>query len=450
MLKIAIVGSPNVGKSTLFNRLVGKNDALISSKAGTTRDVREGLGKIGDIEFILYDMAGVETIKKDELTNQINTKIEEIIFLSDTIMLVFDSKLGITSEDVIFSRKLKKLKKNIILLGNKSEGKENTLNFMEGWNLGIGEPISISSAHGLGLNNLYEALKPFIKIHSNNKFKNYNNEEENKATLLMKVTIVGRPNTGKSTLVNNILGFDRMLTGSESGITHDAIEIPFEWKGKSFSLIDTAGMRRKSKVFEEVEYKIVGDTLKAIKFTNVAVLLIDGRDEINKQDLAIARWVVEEGRALIICINMWDLVKDHNFVFTRLLSRLERSLPQIKGVPVLKISGLLGNGIDELMNQLQYVYKLWNKRISTGKLNTWFENIKDIHPPPIVKGKRIKLLYIVQVKARPPNFVIFANQPSYLPDSYLRYLTSKLREEFNLYGIPIRINTRKKSNPYVS
>ena len=453
MLKIAIVGRPNVGKSTLFNRLTGRNLALISEQAGTTMDFREHKASIAEIEFLLTDMAGVELSDKGDLSEKINEQIVNCINETDLVFLLFDVSVGITGEDIQFAKTLKKTKKPIILIGNKSESKERALNVFEGWNLGLGKPIAFSAAHGQGINELYESIKEFLILKNKSNFgqelieSSINEDIKNSH---MKITFVGRPNTGKSTLVNNILGYDRMLTGPKSGITHDAIETELNWKGIPFQLIDTAGMRRKSKIFEELEYKTIGDSLRAIKFTNIAVLMLDGREKLNKQDLAIARWVIEEGRALIICINMWDVVNEKEVVFNLLKSRLERSLPQIKGVSVLKISGLLGNGVNQLMVESKKVYEVWNKRITTNVLNKWLENVTEFHPPPMAKGRRIKLLYISQVKTRPPSFVIFSNQPSYLPISYLRYLTSKLREDFNLTSVPIRLMTRKKDNPYIN
>ncbi len=449
MLKIAIVGRPNVGKSTLFNRLTKNHLSITSDKPGTTRDYREYDASIADIEFTLTDLAGYDFSSKDDLGLRINKTINQCIENSDLIIMMFDALNGITSEDQKFSKLIKKINKPTILLGNKSEKKKLDFLVTEGWSLGFGQPIPFSSLHGKGIEELYERIKEyFIKLKmdyggiAKEKLKNINSP--------IKLAFVGKPNSGKSTMINRILGYDRMITGSESGTTHDSIEIDFVWNEKEYQLIDTGGMRKKSKVLDDLEFKVVGSSLRSIKYANIVILMIDGTKQLNKQDLSIARWVIEEGRALILCLSKWDIISNKQETFNSVVHRIKRSLPDMRKTPIVKSSGLLGLGIDELMNLSENLYSKWNARIQTSILNDWFQNVIEIHPPPLKKGKRIKLQYISQIKSRPPTFIIFSNIPESLPDSYIRYIISKLRENFNFFGIPIRIITRKKKNPYLN
>ena len=449
MLKIAIVGRPNVGKSTLFNRLTKNHLSITSDKPGTTRDFREYDASIADIEFTLTDLAGYDFNSKDDLVLRINKTINKCIENSDLIIMMFDALNGITSEDQKFSKLLKKINKPTILLGNKSE--KNNLNLLvtEGWSLGFGEPIPFSSLHGKGIEELYDRIKEsFINLKLD--YEGIKKEKIININSPIKVAFVGRPNTGKSTIINRILGYDRMITGSESGTTHDSIELNFKWKKKEYTLIDTGGMRKKSKVTDDLEFKVVGSSLKSIKYANIVILMIDGTKQLNKQDLSIARWIIEEGRALILCLSKWDIIADKQETFNNVIYRIKRSLPEMRQTQIVKSSGLLGLGIDELMNLVEILYSKWNERIQTSILNSWFQDVIEIHPPPLKKGKRIKLQYISQIKSRPPTFIIFSNIPEGLPDSYIRYIISKLREKFNFFGIPIRIITRKKKNPYLN
>ena len=449
MLNIIIVGRPNVGKSTLFNRLIKKNLAVISEKAGTTRDYKEFEAEIADIKFNLTDQAGFEFDQKDKVISFINKSIYLNIEKADIIIMVFDSVVGITSEDKKISKILKKYNKEIILLGNKSENNNIQYRVSEGWSLGLGEPIAFSALHGVGIDELYNRIKEFITPEKEQDFPKSINAK-NKSPHI-KITFVGKPNTGKSTLINTLLGYERLVTSPESGTTHDSIEMNFEWNKIQFTLIDTAGLRRKSKVKESLEYKIVGASLKAIKNTNIAILVVDGTEDLNKQDLSIARWVIEEGRALILCINKWDLIIKKQEVFNKFFNRLQRSLPEMSKSQIIKSSGKIGLGIDEILKLSVVLYDNWNERLKTSILNNWFAKIIEDHPPPLAKsGKRIKLQYISQVKSRPPTFVVFANFSDDLPDSYIRYIKSKLTDNFELYGVPLRLKIRKKKNPYSS
>ena len=449
MLNIVIAGRPNVGKSTLFNRLIKKDLSIVSEEAGTTRDYKEYEAEIADISFKLTDLAGLEFSKKDKIIGLVNKLIHRCIDKANIILMVIDANVGITSEDVKISNLLKKTSKPVILLGNKSEKKNIQFKVSEGWSLGLGPPIVFSALHGIGIDDLYERIKELENKKTILKQKpqliNTNNRES------IKIAFVGKPNTGKSTLINKLLGYERMITSNQSGTTHDSIELAFKWKSNNFTLIDTAGMRKKSKLKKDLEYRFVGSSLKAIKHTNIAILVIDGTDELNKQDLSIARWIIEEGRALILCINKWDLIIHKQEVFNNFYKRLQKSLPEMSKSQIVKSSGLLGSGVDELLNLSIDIYKNWNERLKTSMLNDWFSKIIEGHPPPLAASKkRIKLQFISQVKSRPPTFVIFSNYSNDLPNSYVTYIKSKLRDHFQLFGVPLRIKIKKKNNPYVN
>ena len=446
MLNIVIVGRPNVGKSTLFNRLAKKNISIVSEITGTTRDYREFETSIADLKFKITDLAGFEFNFKDELINSINDMIYEQIEKSNLIIMMFDASVGITSDDMHISKFLKKEKKIVILLGNKSEKLNSKYNVSEGWSLGFGDPIPFSAVHGNGIDELYER----IKIETNRSFivdKNEENYSIQKSSI--KIALIGKPNTGKSTLINKLLGYNRMITSPLSGTTHDAVDINIVWGNNNFTFIDTAGMRKKSKIKEGLEYQFVGSSLRAIKLTNIAVLVLDSTEKLNKQDLSIARWVIEEGRALILCLNKWDLINEKQKTFNDFLMRLKRSLPEMEHSKIIKTSGKLSLGINDIFEVSTRVFKQWNRRLQTSALNNWFVKVLQEHPPPLASGRRIKLQYISQVKSRPPTFIIFCNNPDGLPSSYSRYLKSKLRENFGFDGVPLRINLRKKKNPYI-
>ena len=452
-MMISIVGRPNVGKSSIFNRLSGKKSALTSKKAGMTRDVREALININKMKLIICDMAGILPKLENDLIKRTNEKIIQTMKASDLLLMVYDLSEGINFLDIEISKFILKSGKEIILIGNKSDSKLSSESILDGWRLGLGEPVPVSAEHGKGFDILYKKLKTFYDKKYIPKLNDplekrilnpVNDEQKN-----IKIAIIGKPNTGKSTLVNKILGYERMLTGTEAGITHDSIENYFNWGGDRISLFDTAGLRRKSKINKILEFNIVGDTLKSIKLSNVNLLMIDSRENITKQDFSIARWVIEEGRVLIVCLNMWDQISHKGQRYEFFINQIKKSLSQVKEVSIIKVSGLFGDGITQIMETSIRLYKLWNKRIKTSSLNNWLEKIYKLKPPPMLNGKVIKLLYITQIKSRPPTFVIFINKRVELPKAYSRYLISNLTKEFGLSGIPIRMITKAKTNPYV-
>ncbi len=473
----AIVGRPNVGKSTLFNRLIGRQHAIVDNQPGVTRDRREGDGALATLQFRVIDTAGLEEASNGSLEDRMRRQTEQAIRDADITMLVVDAKAGVTPVDSFFAGEIRKSGAKVILLANKCEGKSGAAGLAEAWRLGFGEPVPISAAHGEGMVELHDALLSAAEdlglggiltgeddllfaadedskepINEDGSF----NEDGNLAHALqddnvrepMRIAIVGRPNMGKSTLINNLIGEDRLLTGPEAGITRDAIEVPFEWHGQPYRLVDTAGMRRRTRIADKVEKLIVDDTLRAIQFAHLCVLLFDSTDELNKQDLAIARMIADEGRAVVIGANKWDAVDNKQLAAARIADRLQTSLAQLRGVPVIQISGLYKRGLGKLLAAADDVYDLWNTRISTGRLNRWLDLMLEAHPPPLVEGRRIRIRYITQIKIRPPTFALFVSQPANLPESYLRYLTTGLRQDFGLRGIPIRMVMRKSENPY--
>ena len=453
---VAIIGRPNVGKSTLFNRLVGKRVAIVDDAPGVTRDRREGAGKIADMQFRVIDTAGLEDVNDESLESRMRGQTEIALKEADVALMMFDARVGITPVDKHFSGLLRKSKTPVIVIANKCERGAGEAGRLEAYELGLGEPIAISSEHGEGIDGLYDALKPYFDRAKKNKnsFKSYDHEFEDDddddavRQRPLQMAIVGRPNVGKSTLVNCLLGSERMLTGPEAGITRDSISIPWQYKGRAINLIDTAGLRRKSRVTEKVEYLSTNDTKRAIDFSQVSVLVLDGEDMLEKQDLTIAGSVIDEGRALVIAVNKWDLIKDKKEAMQRLEDRLQTSLPQVRGVPIVTISAQKGKGMDKLLDAVFDVFEVWNRRISTGQLNRWLEQVLHDHQPPLVGGRRVKVRYMTQPKTRPPTFALFVSHTKGLPESYQRYLANALREDFELWGIPLRLHVRKGRNPY--
>jgi GTP-binding protein len=441
---VAIVGRPNVGKSTLFNRLVGKSHAIVDDTPGVTRDRREAEGRLADLRFKIIDTAGLEDVDDDSLEARMQIQTEAALEQADVALFLLDARAGVTPLDSHFSQFLRRLGTPVILVANKCEGKAVEAGIGEAYGLGLGDPLPISAEHGQGLSELYDALAPY----------EYNEEDplsddEEDSERALKLAIVGRPNVGKSTLVNSLLGEERMLTGPEAGITRDSIAIAWDYEGRCIQLADTAGMRRKARVRKKLESLSVDDTLRSIRYAEVVVLLLDAEEPMEKQDLSIARFVIEEGRALIVALNKWDLVKAQGKkVLQQLHNRLERSLPQVRGVPIVTMSALTGKGADKLLPEVLALHDIWNTRVSTSKLNTWLNLITEEHPPPLASGRRVRLRYITQAKTRPPTFALFVNRPEKLPDSYLRYLANRIRQDFNLPGVPLRLQTRKGSNPY--
>jgi len=454
--KVAIIGRPNVGKSTLFNRLIGKRLALVDDTPGVTRDRREGMASLGDLTFMVIDTAGLEEAFDDSMEARMRTQTNRAVDEADVALLLIDARSGLTPLDSHFAGWLRSRGKPTILVANKCEGRAAAHSFYEAFSLGLGEPVAISAEHGEGMADLYAALLPFAHAAESDDSPA---QTDGEADILdptddksddptLQLAIVGRPNVGKSTLVNQLLGEDRMLTGPEAGITRDSISIAWSFKGRPIRLIDTAGLRRKAKVSEKLESLSVNDTLRAIRFAHCVVLLLDASAPMEKQDLAIAGMVVEEGRALVLAVNKWDVPQDRDAVLRAVRDRLETSLPQVKGLPVVPMSALTGNGVPRLLPAVLRTYDVWNRRIPTGNLNRWLAEATERHPPPMVRGRRLRLRYMTQVKARPPTFVIFANVPEELPESYVRYLTNGLRETFDLPGVPLRVKTRRGRNPY--
>jgi GTP-binding protein len=450
----AIVGRPNVGKSTLFNRLVGKRLAIVDDTPGVTRDRRQGEAHIGDLAFGVIDTAGFDDARGQSLASRMREQTEQAVGEADAVLFVIDARAGLTPLDSSFAAWLRKSGKPVILLANKSEGKGGEAGRMEASRLGLGDAIAVSAEHGEGLGDLYDALAPLVAAKSAPRPSDEEGElqdreiEESEEPKALQLAIVGRPNVGKSTLINRLVGQERMLTGPEAGITRDAIAIEWSHRGRTIRLVDTAGLRRRAKVIDKLEWLSTADTERAIKYAQVVVLVLDSTDLLEKQDLAIARAVEEEGRGLLIAVNKWDLVEDKQAALRKLADRLEISLPQLRGVKVIPLSARTGRGVEKLLDAAVELEKLWSTRLATNPLNRWLQAMEESHPPPLVKGRRLKLRYMTQSKSRPPTFILFCNLPNEMPDSYLRYLVNGLRERFRLPGIPIRFVLRRSDNPY--
>ena len=449
---IAIIGRPNVGKSTLFNRLVGQKLALVDDEPGVTRDRREGAGRLGDLQFTVIDTAGLDEGAKGSLTARMQEQTETAIALADALMFVIDARAGLTPNDRAFADFARRADKPVVLVANKSEGKQGDVGAMEAYALGLGEPIQISAEHGEGLSDLYDALRDLMPEPAE-QGEEFDDDDiivtdEELARRPIRVAVVGRPNAGKSTLINRLLGEERLLTSSEAGTTRDSISVEVNWNGRDFRVFDTAGLRRRSRIEEKLEKLSVADALRAVRFAEVVVLMMDAQNKFEEQDLRIADLIEREGRALVIAVNKWDLVAEKPGAISALRAEVDHWLPQVKGAPVVAVSGLVGEGIDRLMRAIEAAYAVWNKRIPTASLNRWFELAVDANPPPAVSGRRLKLNYITQAKARPPSFILFCSRADAVPQSYLRYLVNSLREHFELPGTPVRISLREKANPF--
>jgi GTP-binding protein len=451
---VAIVGRPNVGKSTLFNRLVGRRVALVDDQPGVTRDRREGDAKLGDLSFKIIDTAGLEDAARDSLSARMQAQTAEAIKQSDAVMFVIDARAGVLPADRAFADLVRRSGKPAILVANKSEGRAGEAGALDAFALGLGDPVRMSAEHGEGLPDLYDALRaamPEAAAEIEDEAAEIEDEtalEAASEAQPIRIAIVGRPNTGKSTLINRFLGEDRLLTGPEAGITRDAIAVDVTWGKYRFRVHDTAGIRRRTRVDEKVEKLSVGDALNAIRFAEVVIVLIDAQTPFEEQDTRIADLVEREGRAIVIAVNKWDTVEAEPGALSRLRATVDRILPQIKGVPVAVLSAKAGSGLDHLIAAVIKAYTVWNTRIPTAALNRFLGAAVSANPPPAISGRALRLDYITQPKARPPTFVLFSSRASVLPETYRRYLVNGLRENFALPGTPIRLNLRAKANPF--
>ena len=451
---IAIIGRPNVGKSTLFNRLVGKRLALVDDRPGVTRDRREGEGRIAQLSFRLFDTAGLEDAAPESMEGRMQRQTEVALDDADLALMLIDGRAGVTPLDRHFADWLRRRNGPVLLLANKCEGAAGNSGLAEAWSLGLGEPLAVSAAHGEGLVALHDGILDAMEVHAaEREFQTENAADEDDGDKdddhILQLAILGRPNAGKSTLVNRLLGEERQITGPEPGLTRDAIGVAWKFREQAVRLIDTAGLRKQARITEKLEKLSAGDAMRAMEYAQVVVLLLDARTPLERQDLAIARRTLDEGRALIVAANKWDLVDDRNGAMGILRDRLETSLSQARGVPVITLSALTGQGVDKLMPAVTKIYGRWQVRVSTAALNRWLGDMTESHPPPLGKhGRRIRLRYMTQAKSRPPTFIIFSNLADDLPESYARYLQNGLREHFDLPGVPLRILLRKRDNPY--
>lgn len=442
MFTIAIIGRPNVGKSTLFNRLAGRKIAVVDDMPGVTRDRHYAPGSIGPMEFRMVDTAGLEKDFTGELERKTFEQTAKALEDADLALFLIDARAGLTPLDIHFAEWLRKKNRPVLLVANKAEGRIDSGILAESYKLGFGEPVAISAEHGEGLADLYESINKFRE-----KIPAVEIAAET-ADKLLRITIAGRPNSGKSTLLNTIAGEERAVTGSVAGTTRDSISIEAEFEGRKFEIVDTAGLRRKSNITGKVEKISVSQTLREVKYANVVILLLDATLSMEKQDLSIADLILQEGRALVIAVNKWDLIENHTEVVEDITHRLETSLSQVKKLPLIFISARTGKNIDKLINACFATFELWNTEIPTGRLNRWLERAVETHTPPMVKNRRIKLRYMTQTATRPPSFVIFVSNSADFPESYLRYLSNSLKEEFGLEGIPVRLGLKKNKNPF--
>ncbi len=463
---LAIVGRPNVGKSTLFNRLVGKRLALVDDRPGVTRDLREGTARLYDLRFTVLDTAGLEEATDDSLPGRMRRLTERAVDAADVCLFLVDARAGITPADAEFADILRKRARHVILAANKAEGRAGEAGMIDAWALGLGEPVRLSAEHGEGLDELRDRLAPLAEGFEAAALAEAPEtevvlEEEAApegeearfaptAERPLQIAVMGRPNAGKSTLVNAILGEDRMLTGPEAGITRDAISVAAEWDGTPVRIFDTAGMRKRARVQDKLEKLSVADGLRAIRFAEVVVLLLDAQIPFETQDLRLADLAEEEGRAVVVALNKWDTVTDRGARLKELQAAFERLLPQLRGAPLVTVSAATGRGLDRLHRAVLTAHAVWNRRVTTARLNQWLAAMVTQHPPPAPGGRRVRLRYMTQVKTRPPGFVLMCSDPEALPDAYRRYLINGLRESFDMPGTPIRLMLRSQAdrNPY--
>ncbi len=469
---LAIVGRPNVGKSTLFNRLVGKRLALVDDQPGVTRDLREGAARLGPLRFTVIDSAGLEEATDDSLQGRMRRLTERAVELADVCLFLIDARAGVTPTDQVFADILRKKNAHVILAANKAEGRTGEGGYLEAFSLGLGEPVRLSAEHGEGMDELLDVLMPIAdEMEARQVARDaedsgpevdvvlYEEDDDEdavheapvpSAAKPLQIAVIGRPNAGKSTLINKILGEERLLTGPEAGITRDAISVVTEWEGTPVRIFDTAGMRKRARVQEKLEKLSVSDGLRAVKFAEVVVVLLDVEIPFEQQDLRIADLAEREGRAVVVAINKWDLEGDKQDKLAELKEKFDRLLPQLRGAPLVTVSARTGRGLDRLHAAILRAYDIWNRRVSTGQLNRWLLGMTEAHPPPAPGGKRLRMRYATQVKTRPPAFVIMASHPEDFPESYTRYLVNGLRQTFDMPGTPIRLTLRDQSekNPF--
>jgi GTP-binding protein len=464
---LAIVGRPNVGKSTLFNRLVGRKLALVDDQPGVTRDLREGDAKLFDLRFTVIDTAGLEDVTDDSLQGRMRRLTERAVDMADICLFLIDGRTGITATDEVFADILRKKGARVILGVNKAEGKAGDAGAIEAWSLGLGEPVRLSAEHGEGMDDLYTMLRPLEGEFAEREAENApeievdvsDEDAETEADIEsfrptakkpLQIAVIGRPNAGKSTLINKILGFDRLLTGPEAGITRDAISVKADWLGTPIKIFDTAGMRKKARINEKLEKLSVSDGIRAVRFAEVVVVLLDAEIPFEVQDLRIADFAETEGRAVVVAVNKWDLEGEKQEKLAELKEMFERLLPQLRGAPLITVSGKTGRGLDRLHDAILKAHEVWNRRVPTARLNTWLGAMVESHPPPAPQGRRIKLRYMTQVKQRPPGFIVMCSHADEMADSYKRYLVNGLRQHFDLPGTPIRLTFRGQGdkNPF--